>query len=296
VRAYITDFFKKQAFLPSDSHYLLSAYDKIMQDKENAPLWCDLLSLYEKDINCDYDLMMQRARSVGDALGIHRYTAELLLFVCLSKQLLCEYRKRGISEDVWYNSMCDLRFKLDECKEVYGIRGSFVAPWFIGFFKLKRFALGRLQFELTDFNRNYSCADGTLTPESKVINIHIPRSGKPLSPALCDEAFCLAKRFFEGMLGDGPIAFVCSSWLLFPKQKEFLAKGTNVLAFMERFDIIESKENTESYPDIWRLFDRNYNGDPDTLPRDGSLRRAYADHIKKGGRMGSGFGVFFYKE
>ena len=46
---------------------------------------------------------------------------------------------------------------------------------------------------------------------------------------------------------------------------------------------------------LWRIFDKRDTYDPKTLPRDTSLRRAYAEHLEKDGmKVGSGRGIFFF--
>ena len=200
------------------------------------------------------------------------------------------YVQRGIDLFVFDNTILDLRYKLEECKLVKGIRGTADSKWFIGFLRLARFALGRLQFEVIELGYNYNGHGVSLTPESKVVNIHIPRSQAPLTPESCDEACKMAKEFLKGQY-DEPCGFVCRSWLLFPLHKEFLPKHTNTYKFCTRFEVIASgtyKEDTH----LWRLFDtdeKNY----ERLPTDTSIRRAYVEHLKNGGKTGWAIGIFF---
>lgn len=65
---------------------------------------------------------------------------------------------------------------------------------------------------------------------------------------------------------------------------------------MNRFDIFSQGEFGENHPDLWRLFDRMYTGDPGTLAYDTSLRKAYVDRLRMGGKTGWGYGVFFYSD
>jgi len=57
---------------------------------------------------------------------------------------------------------------------------------------------------------------------------------------------------------------------------------------MSEYDIIDWGFNEGQ--DLWRLFD-THEMNPDRLPSNGSLRRAYIEHLKRGGRVGWGFGV-----
>ena len=290
MKAYLESFFSEFAYEPEDAEVLLGAYDRIMADKKAAALWREALGLYEQDAFCDYQKIIALADEAAGLLGLNEYTLELLVFICMTPGLERRYAEQGLDRQIYHNSILDLRYKLEECKAVYGVVGSFVPGWFAGFFKLKRFALGRLQFETVDFDGTYEKDGNRLEPGSKVINIHIPRTGTPMDPASCDEAFRLAKAFYKDRVGD-PTPFVCGSWLLYPENEKILSEQSNTYKFMKRFDIIRS-HITKDGGNLWRLFDTKETN-PYRLPTDTSFRRRYAEHLKKGGKLGSGYGVFF---
>ena len=50
----------------------------------------------------------------------------------------------------------------------------------------------------------------------------------------------------------------------------------------------------QNYSEVWRLFDCLYDGNPDNLPADTSLRRAYIERIKSGKLIGHGTGVIVF--
>jgi len=290
MRTYLENFFREYRYAPEDSAYLLAAWDKVQADPEARALWSEALELYDKDILCDYARILNLAEEAAALVELHEYTLGLLIYICMSRTLEQRYRAQGLDPAVFRDSMLDLRYKLEECKAVYGITGSFVASWFGGFFRLTRFALGRLQFEIIDFHQEYEKDGSRLEPGSKVINIHIPRTGTPMDPESCDEAFRLAKEFFRGQVAD-PTPFFCSSWLLYPGNRQILSETSNTYRFMERFDVFGSKTDKD-LSNLWRLFDTKETH-PDRLPADTSFRRRYVEHLKKGGKLGSGTGVFF---
>ena len=290
MRTYLEDFFREFCYVPEDAAYLLAAWDKVQATPNSKALWQEALALYEQDILCDYTRVLALAEETAALVELHEYTLGLLIFICMSRTLEQRYRERGLDPEIFHNSMLDLRYKLEECKAVYGIIGSFVARWFGGFFRLTRFALGRLQFEIIDFDRDYEKDGNRLEPGSKVINMHIPRTGTPMDPASCDEAFRLAKEFFRGQVAD-PTPFYCSSWLLYPENRKILSAQSNTHRFLERFDIFASRTDKD-LSNLWRLFDTKETN-PSRLPTDTSFRRRYAEHLTKGGKLGSGTGVFF---
>lgn len=288
MRQYLECFFEDFKYDKSDAKYFLEVYDIIASDKDAIGFLQEALMLYNNNIKCDYNKILEYCGRIALKIKIHEFTIELLMFFCLSKRLSEVYTERGIDREIFYNSMLDLKYKLEECKLVKGIRGSFVAFWFIGFFDLTRFALGRLQFEVVEFKRNYEKDGCKLFPESKVLNMHIPRTGTPLDKESCIESYRQAEQFFKEELGDNCV-FVCDSWLLYPEHKRLLPESSNIRRFMEQFDIIDHgifRENRE----LWRFFDTNEQN-PYRLPTDTSLRRIYVDYLKKGGRVGWGYGV-----
>ncbi len=291
MKQYLNDFFERFSYDPNDAAFLTQAYNSIISNAEASILWQKALALYEKNQNCDYEELLHLTDEAAKKAGIHLYTAELLIFICLSKHTKKLYAERGLSESLFDASMLDLRYKLRECKAVKGIIGSFVADWFTGFFNLTRFAFGRLQFEIIPFRHTYEKNGHVLSPESLVINVHIPGSGEPLDKASCDAAFAQAYSFFRKELKED-VAFVCHSWLLYPENKYILSEKSNISRFMSRFDIISSGVLKHA-DDLWRIFDTDEKN-LTRLPSDTSLRRAYIEHIKKGGMTGYGFGVFFY--
>lgn len=289
MRNYLIDFFQTFDYEADDAAVLLDAYDRIMQNDGTRELWAQALAIYDETVKCNYPEIRDKADEVAQALYLHEYTTELLIFICMSKKLKAEYDARGIDGEIYHNSMLDLKYKLEECKLVKGIVGSFVAMWFCGFFDLTRFALGRLQFEMTNFGHSYDKNGLVLTPESRVINVHIPRTGTPMDEKSCDESFARAKAFFAEETGE-VCAFVCSSWLLYPEHERMLSPKTNVYKFMKRFDVFRSG-TSKGRGDLWRLFDTDEKR-WDKLPADTSLRRAYVEQLKSGRQVGWGYGVF----
>lgn len=292
MRKYLENALKYFDYDTNDAAFLLKTYDKIEADPEALSLWNDAVAIYENDFTCDQSEIIKLAARVAAKLRINEYTTDLLIYLCLTGHAKQVYEEHGLSEELFKNTMLDLRYKLEECKAVKGVIGTFVVPWFGGFFDLHRFAFGRLQFEVMPFEKNYEKDDKKLTPQSKVINVHIPRTGTPLSPDLCEAAFAEAESFFANEV-DKNVAFVCHSWLLYPENKNILSPHTNTYKFMERFDIIESEDDKDGN-DLWRLFDTDERN-PDRLPATSSMRNAYISHLKNGGRVGSGYGVFFAK-
>ena len=292
---YVLSFMDELGFDKEAVASLSADIEKIYANEDAKALFTGAVDDYERDIHSNYTELREAAKHAGEIVGVHAYSAELLLFICFSKHLRELYRLRGISDRIWFDSMSDLKWKLWECKAVKGIWGSFVAGWFPGFFNLTRFALGRLQFEIVEFDGEYEKNGKALKKGDKVINVHIPRTLTPLDKESRDDAYSQAAEFFRDMTDGAPIAFVCSSWLLYPEAEKILPAHSNIRGFMADYDMIRSKTNGEGeYGDMWRLFDMDFTGDLNDYPEDSSLRRAYKKFLLDGNRTGSGYGVFFY--
>ena len=288
MREYLQDFFTEFEFGAADAAFLLDAYDKLCANDEAKALFDGAIAAYEANIDCDYNALNAQVKKASRLVGVHNHTADLLLYICLSRHLRTLYAQRGIDDAILHDSMLDLKYKLEECKLVRGVCGMFVAFWMPGWFKMTRFALGRLQFEVVDFGREYQKNGIVLGKESKVLNMHIPRSGQPLSKELYEDSFARAKAFFADQFPEGKVPFVCHSWLLYPCMSEFVSEKSNVRKFMEEFEILSwDHSDGES---LWCLFD-TAERNPARLPTDTSLRRAFVERLQSGGRVGWGYGI-----
>lgn len=294
MKAYLQEFFELFAYPEEARTALEQAYDAIAAQGALKDEFEALLQHYEKDKNCDFRLILDPMDIVSDRAGIHRYTGRLLLQICMCGTLKEYYREEGVDEQIWYFSVQDLKWKMIECKCVHDIWGTFLDTWFQGFFRMTRFCFEKLEFELVPFGRNYEKNGVVLTPESIVAKTHIPRTGTKLDKESKNRSYEMAAKFFRERYHLDPVVFVCGSWFLFPRNKEVLSPESNLYAFISDYDVIQHWEY-EDYSQVWRLFDRNYEGDVDKLPQDTSLRRAYADWIRKGIRTGAGYGVYVFQ-
>ncbi|MCI9337813.1 MAG: hypothetical protein HFH93_09775 [Lachnospiraceae bacterium] len=290
MKTYLTEFFEEFSYPEEACSALTQAYDRITANPLSRSGFEALLRCYANDKNMDYGQAFHKMAEISGEVGIHNYTGELLLLICFSRTLRGYYEEAGIDQQIWHTSMCDLKYKLDECKCVYDIWGTFVCWWFTGFFDMTRFGFLKLQFEIQPFGYRYEKKGIVLTPESPVLNTHIPRTGTKLDPESVRKSYELGVAFFRERFQVDPVAFVCHSWLLYPRNKEVLSPDSNLYAFISGYDILKVEEDKD-YSEVWRLFDVNYEGDVEKLPQDTSLRRGYAEWIRKGEKTGCAYGV-----
>ena len=96
----------------------------------------------------------------AESCGIHSYTASFVFLCWNAQEMQKRYHDKGISKEIFHDTIMDLSYKLKECHQVYNIWGTFVRGWFPGFYALTRFALGRLQYEFTCFRNESYIANG----------------------------------------------------------------------------------------------------------------------------------------
>ncbi len=292
MKEYIVSFCEEFQFPAEATAALLNAFEKLTENPSAMDLFQTQIDLYRHDELTDYNEALSLVNKASQLSGANPYTVFLLFYICLSQHTRELYEQKKIDYSIFYHSMSDLKYKLYECHKLYGVWGTFVANWFPGFFQLTRFALKRLQFETEIFHNTYSNNGYTLNPGDIVLNVHIPSAG-PLLHEDCLESYRMASAFYKDLFIQKPTAFVCSSWLLFPSHKEFLPEKSNILTFMNDFDIITSG-HSEDQDVLWRIFYKEYTGNVDELPKDTSLRRAYIDWLRKGNQPGYGYGVFLF--
>jgi hypothetical protein len=209
--------------------------------------------------------------------GVDRYAVDMLILLRAAIPMRESYRARGISDEVYRDTISDLRNKLIECKKLKGEWGTFVAWWLADYFRLKRFALGRMQYEIVDYEGK------------KALNCHIP-SGSPLEHEAVMASLRKAYEFFPQVHGDGVLTVVCGSWILYPPHRELFLEGSNLRRFVDLFTVTQSNPDPQNRS-LWVIFYQSFSeGCIDSLPTDTSLRRRFVEYLRAGNSMGYGKG------
>lgn len=273
------------------SHKIVPLVKEYMEGANLAPL----LPYKDGERNASEGRAIRYIESVQKKLPeIDQYASRLLAWLNCVPYLNQSFKKYGISDDIFYESMKDFSYKLKECRDVYGTIGLFV-DWFFLFCDLKLFALGRLQYEVCAFiHDEYSHDEFKLKKGDTVYYCHISSSGK-LTTDMCMDSFQKAYEFFKPQLRCNIIPIVTHTWLLYkPYMEHVFPKGSNLERFVKLFDVIESSSTGCQFNDCWRVFNKMYEGTTIGLPSDNTLRRNFIRYINDGGDFGGGYGVILY--
>lgn len=274
---------------------IIRAEEKILANEKANKIYENMYRAYwVKKQN--FDKFYNKADELAELINEHKYTVYFVLLLNCTKPLLAKYKKENISDEIYWDSILDLKSKLLECKENYDIWGTFVEHWFQGFFKMNRFALGRLQFENTDFCCDMYENHGVKIFDSEyVVGMHIPSHQGPLTYEARLDSYRKAHAFFKDKFKDSRYGlFCCHSWLLYPDNQNILPEKSNISDFLRDFEPLEITW-TYDFGDQWRVFGVKNNRKPiDELPQDTSMQRAYVEWFKKGKKPGTAYGIVIY--
>jgi hypothetical protein len=287
------EIFMDRVEIPPDARaYLRSVQDAINADPEQRGAFETLVVDFMHEPQTRIENALGKMGQMAAELNYNAYTFHFLLLVNASYILRKQYDKAGIKEEVFWDTMHDLKYKLAECVENHHVYGTFVGWWYKKIFSGDIFMLGRLQYERNTYpmRETYKRAGIRVDWGDPVLSIHIPSCGPLTEPQRMD-SYRRAYNFFSH---DGqPIVCICDSWLLHKGHEEFLPEQSNIRSFMRDFDIIESRDH-EKPQGSWRIFGSAAVNDPATWPEDTGLQKAYKQHILSVGSTGSGFGILIF--
>lgn len=231
---------------------------------------------------------------LSEKSGVNIYTLNHIFLICASKKMLEGFLEKGIKEEIYWETICDLNYKVMECKAVKGEWGNFVETWYDCFFALNIVKLGRLEFERSPYygEKDYNFGEISLKKGDIAYSVHVPSCGK-LTKELRMESYKNAYNFFKDELKGKPLVCFCDSWLLFKDNKKIFPPYLNMIDFMDDWDIIINDEK-DGFHDSWRIFSMDYNGDVKSLPQNTTQQKAMAKWLETGNKTGNGIGILIF--
>lgn len=213
----------------------------------------------------------------------------LYLYVVFAEEAFAVFKRRRISEDIFYSTFFDITIVCRVCEQkcgVYVIPQDIYRDWLRLPLMGKLYRLGRLQFELIE--SEYDLPEYGLRRGDTCLSTHIPRY-EPLDNSLCEESYAAARVFFKEKFGIERCVFFCDSWLLHPWLREDLPADSRIRVFSEKFSLLKVTESREEVLN-W-IFPFMDGTDVSTLPGDTFLRRAAIARMLENRPLGSAIGV-----
>ncbi|MBQ2847226.1 MAG: DUF5596 domain-containing protein [Clostridia bacterium] len=285
---------EKQDYPAEAREVIIRANKKILANSEANKIYESMYRAYwvkKKNFNTFAD----KSKALAELIGENVYTVYLVFLINCTKPLKAAYKKAGISEDIYWNTIIDLKVKALECKENFDVWGTFVEGWFRAFYTLERFGLGRLQFELSDFGEEFYDEHGIFIKDSEfVLGLHIPSHLGPLTYEARLDSYKRAFEMFKDRFGGKYIVICCGSWLLYPDNLNILPENSNAADFILDFEPLDIKR-TYDFGDCWRLFGQGKSClKPAELQRDTTMQKAFAEWFDQGKKAGSAYSMVIF--
>ena len=270
-------------FQPDEKEFFEELYANFCENEELIRLADETQELFVTHA----DTRAPRSR-ICEITGANSYSIDMLLLIYFAVDLRKRYAERGYSDEFFCEMLGSLRCKLDECKAVFGVFGTFVFGSFRTLYTFESFFIGRLQYEDRILSFDYK---DIAKKGDKIVGLHIPSTG-PLTPESVDESLERAYKFYKPD-GDGYLVLHCHSWMIYPPLYALFPDNSNLQKFYHRFDIVWQEED-ERNDDLWRIFN-TMDTDISKYPQDTTLCRNFYEYVKSGKKLGYGFGMIAYK-
>ncbi|MBO5462412.1 MAG: hypothetical protein J6A49_03775 [Clostridia bacterium] len=298
---YLNEHFKeveKRLGLPQEAIEVFEkTVEKIEKSKSFSAKFDAILKEYMYPEAHDFGECFDKVKYLSIIFKVKEYTLDFVFLIIASEIMHERYKEAGLSEELFWDTLMDLRYKFDECVDCKEVYGTFVASWNTGAYALTRFALGRFQFEYSTFGccDEYTTSAGIkIKRGDKTLGFHIPSSGVPLTDEVRFDSYKKAYEFFKDYRReDGLMIFECGSWLLYDEYKTFLPETSNTVKFINDFELINSEPKDE-FTDAWRIFAKYGYKNPKKWPEDTSMRRAFKKFVLDGNKTGHGHGIIVF--
>lgn len=278
-------------------------FEKIGLNNEAIEIYHAYSALIGKDCDRLAKAYMRENKQFNEALAelkelapeVNEDIVNLLFILECTGYTYEDYKVRNISDDIFYDSMNDITYKVRECKRFKGVYGTFVPDWYQGFLKCERFAFGRLQYDYwLHYQEPFKINDFQVNTGDLTLACHIPSSG-PLLQEDVIQSLKKAREFFKDRVYNGNLFVECFSWFLFPEYRHIFKEcSQNIDSFINNFYIYGSYDY-EKFTDCWRVF--NVDIDKcvvDELPEDTRLQRGFKKYLQENNKFGGGRGALLF--
>lgn len=269
---------------------ILKNFDKLTGHSQLSDKLCAHYESYSNG-TLDMGVLNSDVEYSAEVSGMSVYECRLVLYTSLLSLSRAYYDNAGLSKTVWYDSILDFKWKMEECLDIHGVYGIFTT-WMDKWFFAKRAAFGRLEFDLNVAKADYVSGDVSVKAGDPVVAVHIPsRSRYEFTRESCKESYRMAYEYFKSIIGT-PMIFGCCSWMVWEENQRLLPESSRVRAFAADYDIVASYDGSDH---LWRIYGRADCSDIASLPERTGLQRIYKSYLLEHGKIGSSQGYFCYE-
>lgn len=227
------------------------------------------------------------------------------------KPIYDKFIRMGLSESVFYDTMSDIKIWGEDYRSHNnGQIGLTEINWLHLHFNCEIFKIGRLQYQIGKyyFAKTTEVAGKIIKYGDAIYNIHIPRGSK-LDSVSCKKSITLAVDTLGDIFKNIPTdIMMCHSWLLSPKNANFMAKDSNIAKFANMFKLVDENAGAEQHFrwifDIIqdeKVYTKNkkklgYYYDLSKYDTKSSLQALTKDYVMAGGEFSSGKGLLVTKD
>ena len=278
---------------------IIALCEHIEMPSEVATCLCDILDTVDfTTINSHYDKLFsvdtggEAVKEIDMQLETIEKKGFVWLAICLVAALDTKdtYDEMGIDEQIFYDTMAIFTRFVYEHKESFGVYGFDRHWWTYRQLACNLFRIGELEYEITVFSGENAVIAGeiVLCVGDQAISVHIP-SDAQLTPELCEISLTSAVAFFETYFSAvSYVMFYCHSWIISPNLKAVLPETSNIIKFLELFEIYRVNLEATGYK-TWVF--KNDKLSIEEFPQDTSLQRNIEDYLKQGGKLGDAAGI-----
>lgn len=271
--------------------------DKIDADSDFSERYSQIINEFMgKSEGNEMVEVLKKLPPMAKEIDTHEYTLNSMFLISCAEILCTRYKEKGFSDELFWDTIADIKYKTYECIFCKDIVGTFIPTWFIPAFTFDMFQFGIFQYEKIKFTTDFVTRNGKQIKKGALaFNLHIPASGASLKTELCMESFRKAYQFYKDDLEGNIMLIKCGSWLLNPDHPKFLPEGMNILSFMKMFDMYETYEAKDYLAEEGcRFFGNCFNMTYEELPENTRLQRAYKKYLLEGNKPLNARGVILF--
>lgn len=208
MKEYVYNFLDEYSYPQTTKTAVLSVFDCIDESMVD-----NIMQTYQSETDFDFDALTSIVDEIAQTINVNVYTVRLFSLICLTEKMRKAYEKSGIPENHLKDTLKNVLYESKKCRKEKGVEG--ITQWhgYCAVLQAKRFALGRLEFELSSFDKEYYEKDGNILQNGdSIIRVYVPFTGKPLFEGEFEAALFYARTFFAQyyahIFNRGKIAYV----------------------------------------------------------------------------------------